>query len=171
MSVLQRDARRQRLREQAAAAVHRGSKLLGDLRSLHRLVPVGDVLPAGKIRRPVGAQDLQQVDGDRPIGQLRKIRTEEPLGRRDEMLAGLWRQLKRSSRTFEQSSRNEMRRHHVHGTSMKAEVPRDLVDRRRVRVEPGEEITSLERRDQHVVGVQLVATPVKSGGISAGSCQ
>ena len=49
---------------------------------------------------------------------------------------------------------------------MKAKVLCDLVDRRRMRVEPGEEVTSLERRDQHVGGVQFVPTPVKSGGIS-----
>ena len=41
---------------QSMAAVNSSA----NLRCLHRLVPVGDVLPAGKIRRPVGAQDLQR---------------------------------------------------------------------------------------------------------------
>ena len=64
------DVLRERRCGQQAATVHRRGELLGEGLGLHRAMPVGFVGPAGEAGRCAAAQDLDQVAGNRPIGDL-----------------------------------------------------------------------------------------------------
>ena len=54
------------------------------------------------------------------------------------------------------------------GPVMDREVPRDVVDRARTGVDPGEEVQPRERGNEHVEGVDLVAGAVERRRVGAG---
>lgn len=85
------------------------------------------------------------------------------------MLARLVSEPKRVPATLQKPPRDKERRHHVDWARVESEVPGDVVDRTGVAVEPGEQIEPLERRDEHVNGVELVAASIKESGICPGS--
>ena len=68
---------------------------------------------------------------------------------------------KRPPRPLDIATRGEQRQHHVGGPRMEAEVRAHSLERRRVRVEPGEEVELDDRRGQQVGGVQAVAIAVQ----------
>ncbi len=81
------------------------------------------------------------------------------------MLAGPGGQPQHVAVTLHQIHRRKQRRHHVDRARVEPEVGRDVLDGARVAVEPREEIQAAERGDEHVGGIELVARPVKRGGI------
>jgi hypothetical protein len=50
---------------------------------------------------------------------------------------------------------------------VETEVPRDVVARHRARIEPREEIDARQRRDEEIVGIQLVAASIERRRIGA----
>ena len=68
-----------------------------------------------------------------------------------------------------EAARDEQRCHHVHRPRVKPEVAGDLIDRAGIGVEPGEEVDALERGDEHVVGIELIAGSVDRRGSVVGA--
>jgi putative hydrolase of the HAD superfamily len=166
------ERRGQRARRQQPAAVHRGKELLREGLGLHRAMPIGLVFAPRKARGLAGSQHLDQIDGNRAIRELRKIRSEEPGRAGDEMLARDIGCPQHRTIPMQQAHCHEQRRHHVDRPRVEPESAGDVADASWMRVDPREEVEPREGGDEHVRRVELVADSVQRGRIGRGrACQ